>query len=109
MHIMKLFLLLAGLASFASAQDFDTLIVNGRIVDGSGNPSFIGDVGIRAGRVAALGHLKGRTATRTIDATGLTIAPGFVDIHNHSDFTLVADGNAQSMVRQGVTTMIFGE
>src|SRR5580700_2971852 len=106
---MKLLLLLAGLASIASAQDFDTLIVNGRIVDGTGNPSFIGDVGIRSGRIAAVGHLKGRAATRTIDAAGLTVAPGFVDIHNHSDFTLVTDGNAESMVRQGVTTMIFGE
>ena len=78
-------------------------------MDGTGNPSFQGDVGIRAGRVAAVGHLKGRTATRKIDATGLTVAPGFVDIHNHSDFTLVTDGNAESMVRQGVATMIFGE
>lgn len=99
----------AGLASIAFGQDFDILIRNGRIVDGTGNPSFQGDVGIRGGRIAAVGHLDGRTATRTIDAAGLTVAPGFVDIHNHSDYTLVADGDAQSMVRQGVATMIFGE
>ncbi len=106
---MKLLLSVAALASLLSAQDFDTLIVNGRIVDGTGNPSFQGDVGIRSGRIAAIGHLKGRTAARTIDAAGLAVAPGFVDIHNHSDFSLVTDGNAESMVRQGVTTMIFGE
>jgi len=106
---MKHLLALAALASMARAQDFDVLIANGRIVDGTGNPSYIGDVGIRNGKIAALGRLSGRTATRTIDATGLTVAPGFVDIHNHSDYTLVEDGDAESMVRQGVTSMIFGE
>ena len=105
-------LLLLGLISSATAafaQDFDILITGGRIADGTGNPSYQGDVGIRAGRIAAVGRLAGRSASRTIDATGLVVAPGFVDIHNHSDYTLVADGDAQSMVRQGVTTMIFGE
>jgi N-acyl-D-aspartate/D-glutamate deacylase len=101
-----LFLLLGALAS---AQDFDLLIHNGRIVDGTGNPAYIGDVAIRQGKIAAMGRLAGRTAARTIDAAGLTVAPGFIDIHNHSDFTIVEDGNAQSMIRQGVTSMIFGE
>jgi len=106
---MKCSFLLAVFAALALAQDFDILIVNGRIVDGTGNPSYHADLGIRAGRIAAIGHLSGRTAARTIDAGGLTVAPGFVDIHNHSDYTVVADGNAESMVRQGVATMIFGE
>ncbi|HUK16236.1 MAG TPA: D-aminoacylase [Bryobacteraceae bacterium] len=96
-------------APFAAAQDFDLLIRGGQIVDGTGNPSFAGDVGIRGGRIAAIGRLGGRSARRTIDASGLTVAPGFIDIHNHSDYTLVADGNAQSMIRQGVTSMILGE
>ncbi|HTT62494.1 MAG TPA: D-aminoacylase [Bryobacteraceae bacterium] len=96
-------------APFAAAQDFDLLIRGGQIVDGTGNPSFTGDVGIRGGRIAAMGRLGGRSARRTIDASGLTVAPGFIDIHNHSDYTLVADGNAQSMIRQGVTSMILGE
>ncbi len=107
--IMKHWLALAAFASLAFAQDFDILIVNGRIVDGTGNPSYQGDVGIRAGRIAAVGRLAGRTAARTIDAASLTVAPGFVDIHNHSDYTVATDGDAQSMVRQGVATMIFGE
>ena len=62
---MKHLLALAALASMARAQDFDVLVANGRIVDGTGNPSYIGDVGIRNGKIAALGRLPGRTATRT--------------------------------------------
>jgi N-acyl-D-amino-acid deacylase len=96
-------------AQFACAQDFDLLIHGGRIVDGTGNPSFLGDIAIHGNRIVAMGHLAGATAKRTIDASGLTIAPGFIDIHNHSDYTLLADGDAQSMIRQGVTTMILGE
>jgi N-acyl-D-amino-acid deacylase len=84
-------------------------IRNGRIVDGTGNPSWVGDVGIRDGKVAAMGHLAGREAKTTIDAQGLVVAPGFIDIHNHSDYTLLTDGNAESMIRQGVTSMILGE
>ncbi len=89
--------------------EFDLLIRNGRIVDGTGNPSYMGDVGIRDGRIAALGRIADRSAARAIDATGLVVAPGFIDIHNHSDDSIVEDGDAQSMVRQGVTSMIFGE
>jgi N-acyl-D-aspartate/D-glutamate deacylase len=106
---MKLGLLFAALCAAASAQDFDLLIVHGHVFDGTGNPGYDGDVGIRQGRIAAMGHLAGKTATRTIDASGLTVTPGFIDMHNHSDTTIVEDGNAQSMIRQGVTSMIFGE
>jgi N-acyl-D-aspartate/D-glutamate deacylase len=91
------------------AQDFDLLIRGGRVVDGAGNPWYVADVGLKDGKVAALGRLDGKTAKRVIDAKGLIVSPGFIDIHNHSDSTLLTDGNAQSMVRQGVTTMIFGE
>jgi N-acyl-D-aspartate/D-glutamate deacylase len=106
MRSLLLFLLLA---SAAFAQDFDLLIRGGRLVDGTGNPSFLGDIGIRGDRIVAIGPLAGATAKQTIDAKGLTVAPGFVDMHNHSDYTLLADGNAQSMIRQGVTTMVLGE
>ncbi len=85
------------------------LIQNGRIVDGTGNPSFLGDLGIKAGRIAAMGKLAGRSATRTIDAKGLAVSPGFIDMHNHSDDVILADGNAESMIRMGVTSMILGE
>ena len=107
--LAKLTALLLGLATFGYAQDFDVLIHGGRIVDGTGNPSYLGDLGIRQGKIAAIGHLAGKTAAQTIDVTGLTVAPGFIDIHNHSDYTILEDPDAESMVRQGVTTMIPGE
>ena len=106
---MKLVALFAGLVSLAAAQDFDVLIRGGRIVDGTGNPSFVGDLGIRDGKVAAMGRLADKSAKQTIEAAGLIVAPGFIDIHNHSDNSILVDGNAESMIRQGVTSMIFGE
>ncbi len=103
-------LIIVLLCSAVSQQrEFDLLIRDGRIVDGTGNPSFVGDVGLRDGRIVAVGRLSNRSATRTIDARGLVVAPGFIDIHNHSDDTIIEDGDAQSFVRQGVTSMIFGE
>jgi N-acyl-D-amino-acid deacylase len=99
----------AFLAAIAFAQDYDLLIRGGRVVDGTGNPSFLADVGLQGQRVVALGKLVGKTARRVIDAKGLIVAPGFIDIHNHSDRTVLIDGDAQSMIRQGVTSMIFGE
>ena len=67
------------LAPFIFAQDYDLLIRGGRIVDGTGNPSFIGDIAIRNQQIVAMGHLGSSTAGRTIDVTGLTVAPGFID------------------------------
>jgi N-acyl-D-aspartate/D-glutamate deacylase len=96
-------------AGFLHAQSFDILIRDGRIADGTGNPSWVGSIGIRGGKITAMGPLAGSTALTTIDARGLIIAPGFVDIHNHSDYTLLMNGNAESMVRQGVTSVILGE
>ena len=102
-----MFILIAGVEG--QQAEFDLLIRNGRILDGTGNPSFVNDVGLRDGKIAAIGALANARAARLIDANGLAVAPGFIDIHNHSDDTVLEDGDAQSMVRQGVTSMIFGE
>ena len=67
------------------------------------------DVGIRAGRIAAIGDLAAAAATRRIDASGLTVSPGFIDMHNHSDYTILVEPKSESMIRQGVTTMVLGE
>ncbi len=93
----------------AGATDFDLLVRGGRIVDGTGNPAFVADVGIRGGKIVALGRLAGKTAGRTLDATGLVVAPGFIDIGSHAGEALLVDGRAESMVRQGVTSLILGE
>lgn len=90
------------------AQDYDVVIRRGTIVDGTGNASFVGDVAIRGERIAAVGRITGK-GRREIDARGLVVAPGFIDMHNHSDESILVDGDAESMIRQGVTTMVLGE
>src|SRR4051794_28681441 len=104
-------LLIFGLLFVASAfpQRLDLIIHGGRLVDGTGNPWRMADVGVRGGRIVEIGNLNGKAAAKKINANGLIVAPGFIDIHNHSDNTILVDGNAESMVRQGVTSMIFGE
>ena len=88
---------------------FDTLFSGGTVYDGEGNPAQRHDVGVRNGRVAAIGDLSAASARQQLDVTGLTVTPGFVDLHTHSDFTLVVDGRAQSQVHQGVTTEVVGQ
>ncbi|HET6880806.1 MAG TPA: D-aminoacylase [Pirellulales bacterium] len=92
----------------AAEPVYDLLIRNGRIVDGSGNPWYYGDVAVKGERVVAIGQVQA-DAKKTVDATGLVVAPGFIDIHSHSDYLLLEDGHAQSKIRQGVTTEVLGE
>lgn len=92
-----------------AAEPYDVLIRGGRIVDGSGNPWFVGDVAIRGQRIVAVGRIEEARAETTIDARGLVVAPGFIDMHSHSDLLLLEDGLAQSKIRQGVTTEVLGE
>lgn len=90
-------------------DSFDILIQGGEVLDGSGAPPLRADVGVRGDRIVALGDLTGATATETLCARGLTVAPGFIDIHTHSDFTLLVDGGADSQICQGVTTEVIGQ
>ncbi len=87
---------------------FDTLIRNGTIIDGTGRPRFTAHLGIARGRIAAIGTLAGAEAARIVDATGLIVAPGFIDMHTHSDVTLLDDPGGESKAHQGVTTEVVG-
>ena len=87
---------------------FDLVIRGGRLVDGTGMPERSGDIGIEEDRITAIGDLSSADARRSLDATGMVVAPGFVDIHSHSDFTLLIDPRAQSQIFQGVTTEVVG-
>jgi len=100
------------LAIVTAAQQprrFDVLLINGRIVDGTGAPWFRGDVGIVGDRITAIGALKEAPAATTIDAAGLVVAPGFIDLLGQSEFNVLVDGRAASKLLQGVTTEITGE
>jgi N-acyl-D-amino-acid deacylase len=89
-------------------MNWDILIRGGTVIDGSGRPGEIGDVAVRDGRIAGLGQSLPTSATKVIDAEGLAVTPGFIDIKTHSDFTLPINPKAESKVRQGVTTEIIG-
>src|SRR6516162_1904302 len=88
---------------------YDLVIRGGKIVDGTGNPWRHGDLAITGKKIAAIGLIPAGAGKREIDAKGLIVSPGFIDMHSHSDFTLLEDGNAQSKIRQGVTTEVLGE
>jgi dihydroorotase/N-acyl-D-amino-acid deacylase len=93
----------------AQGAPYDIVIRGGHLVDGTGNPWFAADVAIKNGRIAAIGRLPSASGARAIDATGRLVTPGFIDLHTHSEIALLADGTAQSKVRQGVTLDIMGE
>ena len=99
----------SGAQSGPAAQTFDIVITHGHIVDGTGSPWYSGDLGIRDGRIAAIGNLEAAPRKRTIDAHGDVVAPGFIDMLGQSEMTILVDPRLPSKIYQGITTEITGE
>src|ERR1039457_6932564 len=102
MVLLLVFFLLA-------ANPYDVVIQNGRIIDVTGSPWYSGDIGIRQGRIASIGNLKDAPAKRTIDAHGMVVAPGFIDMLGQSELTILVNPHLPSKIYQGITTEITGE
>jgi N-acyl-D-amino-acid deacylase len=102
--------LLLPILLFASAvTPYDLVIRNGHVIDGTGSPWYAADVGIRAGKIAAIGRLAGAPAIRTIDARGMVVAPGFIDMLGQSEITILVNPHLPSKIFQGITTEVTGE
>jgi len=103
MRTAALLLLLGGLPAFAQ---FDILITGGKVIDGSGGPWFYADIGIKGDSIAAVGLLPNATAAVRLDARGLTVAPGFIDIHSHGRRGIFETPTAANYLHEGVTTLV---
>jgi N-acyl-D-amino-acid deacylase len=101
--------LLFGAAASGGQREYDFVIAGGRVIDGTGAPWTYGDIGIIGDRIAAIGDLHGAAAKKRIDAAGLAVSPGFIDVQGQSEFNILVDGRAASKITQGVTTEITGE
>ena len=109
-YVLLCTLILGGNLALAQAPaPFDIVVTNGHIIDGTGSPWYSGDVGIRGGRIAAIGNLKESRRLRTIDARGKVVAPGFIDMLGQSEMTILVDPRLPSKIYQGITSEITGE
>jgi len=104
-----LLLSVAPIGAREQAQSFDIVITNGHIMDGTGSPWYAGDIGIRGGKIAAIGNLRDAKRTRTIDASNKVVAPGFIDMLGQSEYSILVDPRLPSKIFQGITTEITGE
>ena len=102
-------LLFAAVMPVAAQQAFDAVITNGHIMDGTGSPWYSGDVGIRDGKIAAIGNLSAASRKQTINAKGMVVAPGFIDMLGQSELTILVDPRLPSKIYQGITTEVTGE
>src|SRR4030081_59735 len=107
-ELLFLFCVSNSLAQVPNAA-FDLVITNGHIIDGSGSPWYSGDIGIRGGKIAAIGNLSATMRTRTIDAKNKVVAPGFIDMLGQSEMTILVDPRLPSKIYQGITSEITGE
>jgi N-acyl-D-amino-acid deacylase len=108
-NILLLFVIIILFNSCRQKQSFETIIRNGMIYDGNGGEPYQADVAINADTIAFIGDLKNASAKNETDATGLAVAPGFINMLSHAEETLIQDGRSQSDLRQGVTLEVFGE
>lgn len=108
-RVTLLILLTLSASVFAADRPFDLVIIKGHIVDGTGSPWYSGDIGIRDGRIAAIGNLSESGRKRTIDAGGKVVAPGFIDMLGQSETTILVDPRLPSKIFQGITTEVTGE
>jgi len=97
------------LCAAAAAQPYDIVIRNGHVVDGTGSPWYAGDLAIRGGRIEAIGRLESPSAKRVIDARGMVVAPGFIDMLGQSELTILVNPHLPSKIYQGITTEVTGE
>lgn len=107
--VLALLVFAATMPVLAQEVPFDVLIVHGHIIDGTGSPWYAADLGIRNGRIVAIGKLDGHAAKKRIDAAGLVVAPGFIDMLGQSELTMLVDPRVPSKIFQGITTEITGE
>src|SRR5258708_27429848 len=106
---MKTILLLVlVLRSIANGQTYDLLLKGGKIVDGTGNSWYYGDIAIRDGKIASSGKIDETTAKRVLDATGLIVAPGFIDVDTHIEGTEIKEPKARNFILDGVTSVVTG-
>jgi N-acyl-D-amino-acid deacylase len=96
-------------AASRAAAPFDVVIANGHIIDGTGSPWYAADVGIRGGKIAAIGNLSAAAATKRLDAHGMVVAPGFIDMLGQSELTILVNPHLPSKIFQGITTEVTGE
>ena len=94
---------------FANSEPYDVVIRNGHIIDGTGSPWYSGDIGIRAGKIAEIGNLSRAKSARVIDAKGMVVSPGFIDMLGQSELTILVNPHLPSKIFQGITTEITGE
>src|SRR5438045_2269863 len=118
MRITSLFMMIAALVAqplrshavhtTPSAAEFDIVIASGYIVDGTGNPWFEGDVAIKDGRIAEVGRISAARAAKVIDAKGMIVAPGFIDVHTHIEGGIESQPTADNFLHMGVTSVVTG-
>ena len=106
---LVVFLVCLMLTACTQPRQYDLIIKNGQILDGSGETSYVGDIAINADTIAAIGNLENAVGKQEIDATGLSVAPGFINMLSWANVSLLEDGRSQGDIRQGVTLEVMGE